>query len=68
MKNFTRPIICESCHNFYAIPQTCLLNVRCDKCSVTYCGECYYEYLGPVQRKRYIFEDLINDDVLQQMQ
>lgn len=48
IENFTefkRPIICYGCKEYYAIPLTSLLNVRCEECRVTFCGTCYYNAL-----------------------
>jgi hypothetical protein len=52
---FKRPIICFCCKEYYAIPTTSLLNIRCEKCKMTYCGLCYYGYLDSMAQKKFMF-------------
>lgn len=69
-KSFKRPLICQECHKFFPIPKTCLLNVQCSMCGVTYCGECYYyNYLEDEERKKFIFDGhrIIKPDVMNRL-
>ena len=66
-KSFKRPLICQECRKFFPIPKTCLLNVLCSTCAVTYCGACYYyNYLEDEERKKFIFDGhrIIKPDVM----
>ena len=69
-ETFKRPIICTECKKFYPIPQTCLLNVRCNKCQANICGECFYfNFLNGQERKEFIFDGnrLMKPEVLEKL-